>query len=182
MSRKMSVVNLQVIWQEVSENKMVYSCPWSFGLRSLRFRECGLLEASRRLKNHKQLEETAKPNPENQDTFEDNLVDTYPQRSQQLVCDQLYELQGLDEQGQRKYRKLNKPKLPNHKLFDPENENQRDYSLVLLFCPFRDESTFLHHNETAEAAFNTLVSSKSSRFHAKLKVYVVSCIECEENQ
>ena len=84
-----------------------------------------------------------------------------------------YELQGLDEQGQRKYRKLNKPKLPNHKLFDPENENQREdyyYSLVLLFCPFRDESTLLHDNETAEAAFNRLVSSKSSRHHAKLKV------------
>ena len=79
----------------------------------------------------------------------------------------------LDEQGQRKYRKLNKPKLPNHKLFDPENENQREdyyYSLVLLFCPFRYESTLLHDNETAEAAFNRLVSSKSSHYHAKLKV------------
>ena len=84
-----------------------------------------------------------------------------------------YELLGLDEQGQQKYRKLNKPKLPNHKLFDPENENQREdyyYSLVLLFCPFRDESTLLHANENAEAAFNRLVSSKSSHYHAKLKV------------
>ena len=88
---------------------------------------------SQRLKNHKQLEEIAKQNPDNQEIFEDNLIDAfYPQRSQELedVClyDFVanYELQGLDEQGQRKYRKLNKPKLPNHKLFDPENENQRE--------------------------------------------------------
>ena len=199
--------NMQEIWQEVSENKTVYSHLWSFCLRSLRIRECGLYEASdlllgdhlteksdtvkwidvsmphkrsRRLKNHKQLEEIAKQNPDNQEIFEDNLIDAfYPQRSQELedVClyDFVanYELQGLDEQGQRKYRKLNKPKLPNHKLFDPENENQREqyyYSLVLLFCPFRDESMLLHDNETAEAAFNRLVSSKSSRYHAKLKV------------
>ena len=38
--------NMQEIWQEVSENKSVYSRLWSFGVRSLRFRECGLYEAS----------------------------------------------------------------------------------------------------------------------------------------
>ena len=38
--------NMQEIWQEVSENKTVYSRLWSFGLRSLHFRECGLYEAS----------------------------------------------------------------------------------------------------------------------------------------
>ena len=38
--------NMQEIWQEVSENKSVYSCLWSFGIRSLRSRECGLYEAS----------------------------------------------------------------------------------------------------------------------------------------
>ena len=133
--------NMQEIWQEVSENKTVYSHLWSFGLRSLRFRECGLYEASalllgdhlteksdtvkwidvsmphkrgRRLKNHKQLEEIAKQNPDNKEIFEDNLTDTfYPQRPQELedVClyDFVanYELQGLDEHGQRKYRKIN---------------------------------------------------------------------------
>ena len=38
--------NMQEIWQEVSENKSVYSGLWSFGIRSLRSRECGLYEAS----------------------------------------------------------------------------------------------------------------------------------------
>ena len=34
--------NMQEIWQEVSENKSVYSRLLSFGIRSLRFQECGL--------------------------------------------------------------------------------------------------------------------------------------------
>ena len=38
--------NMQEIWQEVSDNKSIYSWLWSFGVRSLRSRECGLYEAS----------------------------------------------------------------------------------------------------------------------------------------
>ena len=38
--------NMQEIWQEVSESKSIYSHLWSFGIRSLRFHECGLYEAS----------------------------------------------------------------------------------------------------------------------------------------
>ena len=38
--------NLQEIWQELSENKSIYSRLWSFGIRSLRFRECDLYEAA----------------------------------------------------------------------------------------------------------------------------------------
>jgi len=34
--------NMQEIWQEVSEKKCVYNRLWSFGVRSLRFQECGL--------------------------------------------------------------------------------------------------------------------------------------------
>ena len=199
--------SMQEIWQEVSDNKSIYSRLWSFGLRSLRFRECGLYEASdlllgdhlteksdtvkwvdvsmphkrnRRLKDHKHLQELAKQDPQNKDVFEDNLIDTfYPQRPSELedVC--LYDfvanyvLQGVDNHGKRKYRKLMKPKLPNHKLFDPGNENQKEdyfYSLVLLFSPFRDESSLLKDKETSEQAFHRLLSNKSSDYHAKLKV------------
>ena len=68
----------------------------------------------------------------------------YPQRPKMCVYDFVanYDWQGRDRQGKRIYKKLTKRKLPNHKLFDPENENQREdyyYSLVLLFSPFRDE-------------------------------------------
>ena len=89
---------------------------WSFGVRSLRFRECGLYEASdlllgdhlteksatvkwidvsmphkrkRRLKDHKELQEIAKRDPNTEDIFEDSLLDThYPQRPNDLedVC------------------------------------------------------------------------------------------------
>ena len=38
--------HLQDIWQEVSDSMSVYSRLWSFGIRSLRSRECGLYEAS----------------------------------------------------------------------------------------------------------------------------------------
>ena len=38
--------NLQDIWQEFSESKSVYGRLWSFGVHSLRSRECGLYEAS----------------------------------------------------------------------------------------------------------------------------------------
>ena len=38
--------HLQDIWQEVSDTKSVYSRLWSFGIRTLRSRECGLYEAS----------------------------------------------------------------------------------------------------------------------------------------
>ena len=136
---------------------------------------------SRRLKNYKQLKEIAEHNPANEDIFENNVIDTfYPQRPQEIedVC--LYDFvanydwQGRDEQGRRN---LQNQKLPNHKLFDPENENQREdyyYSLVLLFSPFRDESSLLLENEWAEAAFHRLVSSKSSTYHAKLKVMLAA--------
>ena len=99
--------NMQEIWQEVSENKSVYSRLWSFGVRSLRFQECGLYEASdlllgdhlneksdtvkwvdvslphkrcrrcRRLMDHKVLLEMAEHNPDTGEIFEDNLLDTY---------------------------------------------------------------------------------------------------------
>ena len=108
--------SMQEIWQDVSENKSIYSRLWSFGIRSLRSRECGLYEASdlllgdhlteksatiqwvdvsmpqkrsRRLKDHKVLEQMAQHNPDTKDVYEDNLLDTYyPQRPESLedVC------------------------------------------------------------------------------------------------
>ena len=205
----MLVVMLQklkeVTCKRVSENKSIYGRLWSFGIRSLRFRECGLYEASdlllgdhlneksdtvkwidvsmphkrkRHLINHKLLQEIAKHNPDSKEIFEDNLIDTfYPQRPANLeqIClydfVAYYDWQGKDDNGNRKYRKLTKPRLPNHKLFDSENEAQREdyyYSLILLFTPFRDESSLLLENETAEEAFHRLQNEDSLAHHAKL--------------
>ena len=200
--------NLQDIWHEVSENKSIYSQLWSFGVRSLRSRECGLYEASdlllgdhlteksdavkwvdvslphkrsRRLKDHKVLEDVAKRDPDSEDIFQDNLLDNhYPRRPSDLEGICLYDFVanydycGTDSSGKRKYRKLTKPRLPNHKLFDPEREDQRDayyYSLLLLFVPFRDESTLLLENETTEEAFRRLLPDDStcSAYHGRLQ-------------
>ena len=95
--------NMQEIWQEVSDNKNIYGRLWSFGIRSLWFRECGLYEASdlllgdhltekshtvkwvdvslphkrsRRLKDHKVLQDMAKRDPNNRAIFEELSSET----------------------------------------------------------------------------------------------------------
>ena len=137
---------------------------------------------SRRLKDHKVLEDIAKHNPDSEDIFQSNLLDTYyPQRPNDLedVC--LYDFVanydycGTDSKtGKRQYRKLTKPRLPNHRPFDPEREDQREgyyYSLILLFVPFHDERSLLLENETAEEAFRRLLPADSdcSAYHCRLQ-------------
>ena len=127
--------------------------------------------------DHKVLLEIAKHDPDTEEIFEDNLLDTvYPQRPARLedVC--LYDFvanydwYGKDANGDRKYTKLKKPRLPNHKLFDPEKEAHREdyyYSLILLFVPFRTESSLLLDNERGEEAFHRLVNPDCSSYHAR---------------
>lgn len=66
----------------------------------------------------------------------------YPPRQKELENVGLYEFVqwceycGTSSDGTRVYLKLQKPHLPNHKLFDPSNESQREdyyYSFMLLF-------------------------------------------------
>ena len=108
--------NMQDLWQEIGSNKSVYSRLWSFGIRSLRSRECGLYEASdlllgdhlreksdtikwidatfphkrkHRLKDYSKLQEFEKVDPNSTNIFEDSLIDTYyPQRPAEMekVC------------------------------------------------------------------------------------------------
>ena len=107
---------MQDLWQEVSSHQSIYSKLWSFDVRSLRSRECGLYEASdlllgdhlcgksqtikwvdvsqphnrkRRLRDHSKLVEIQQRNPNSTEIFEDNLVDTfYPERPDEIedVC------------------------------------------------------------------------------------------------
>ena len=108
--------NMQDLWQEVFSHASVYSKLWSFGIRSLLSRECGLYEASdlflgdhlrgksvaikwvdasqpynrkRRLMNHSRLVEMRKSNTNSTAIFENNVIDTfYPQRMDDMegVC------------------------------------------------------------------------------------------------
>ena len=81
---------------------------------------------NRRLKDYAQIQEMAKCEPDSKDIFEQGLLDShYPNRPKQLDSVCLYEFVanydwcGRDDEGNRAYRKLTKPRLPNHMLFDP---------------------------------------------------------------
>ena len=168
---------MQKIFECTDDAKSSYTRLFSFGVRSLCSRECGLYEASdillgdhlleksdtvqwvaadqphkrkRRLKNHEKLRELAENDPDCTEVFENNLIDNfYPNRPMHLESVCLYDFvkwytySGIDGAGSRTYRKLNKPRLPNHRLYDVNKENEKEdyfYSLLLLFVPFRNKS------------------------------------------
>ena len=75
----------------------------------------------------------------------ENLVDThYPDRTRNLegVClDDFvanYTASGEDKSGHKMYRKLGKPKLVNHYIFDPQKKEDRVkyYNSLILLCSF----------------------------------------------
>ena len=73
-----------------------------------------------------------------------------------------YKFNGVDAQGKRSYYKLIKPILPNHKLYDPNKDQQQEdfyYSLLLLFKPFREESSLVKEGQTAEGAFKEFLDT-----------------------
>ena len=60
-------------------------------------------------------------------------------------------------EGRRQYVRVGKPKIPNHRIYDPNKPDEREayfYSLLLLFVPFTDESQLVGDGQTAEEAFN----------------------------
>ena len=62
----------------------------------------------------------------------------------------------------KSYYKLNKPILPNHKLYDPNKDEQQEalyYLLLLLFRPFREESSLVKEGQTAEGAFKKFLDT-----------------------
>ena len=182
-------------WLRDRRHASIYSKLWSFGIRSLRSRECGLYETSdlllgdhlfgksqtvkwvdvsmpqnrkRRLRDHSKLVEMRDMNPDSTDIFENNVIDTfYPQRPTHMEDICLYEFvaeytkSGMDTDGNIVYRKSIKPILPNHKIYNPNREEEQEcfyYSLLLLFVPFREESNLIADGENAESAFNRHLS------------------------
>ena len=134
----------------------------------------------RRLKNHAKLKELADNNPDSTEIFEKKLIDDYyPTRPEDLknVClydfVKWYTYKHTDASGNRVYQKLKKPRLQNHRLYDPSKENEREeyyYSLLLLFVPFRNEEELVENNESAENAFSKFIQSNSEikEHHEKL--------------
>ena len=114
----------------------------------------------RRLRNHSKLFEIQEMNLDSTDIFEENLV--YPKRPDDMeeIC--LYHFVaeykkcGVDRDRNPVYWEHTKPILPNHRIYDPGKENEREnyyYSLRLLFVPFRNEADLIEEGETAESAF-----------------------------
>ena len=131
--------------------------------------------------DYSKLQKLQEENPNSTKIFEDNVIDTfYPKRPADLesVClydfVKDYEKIGIDDTGLPMYRKRSKALLPNHKLYDPNKENEREdyyYSILLLFIPFRDEHRLLDENETAEEAFQRYLqqSNQLNIHHSKLQ-------------
>ena len=126
----------------------------------------------RRVKDNNQLQLLQETDPNSTDIF-DNLIDTfYPDRPQDMeeVC--LYDLvkqyeKKVADNGEVKYRKTIQYKtiVPNHKIFDPNKEHQREdyyYSFLLLFVPFREEEDLLQAGETAKKAISHVTGPRMS--------------------
>ena len=141
---------------------------------------------SRRLKKHGELDEKS---PDSEDIFMEDIVSSnYPNRPNDLedLClhDFVanYDSHSKDSQGKHMYRKVTKFRLVSQKMFDPKKEDQREsyfYSLLLLFVPFRDESSLLQEQETAEEAFKRLLPAnvECSAYHARLQ----AMLKAQEN-
>ena len=85
---------------------------------------------------------------------------------------------GVDKDGNIVYRKLNKSVLPNHRVYNPNKENEKEnyfYSLLLLFVSFRNEEDLIKEGESAKDAFdrhmeqNDALNIHSEKFQRMLK-------------
>ena len=194
--------HMQELWEDISEQESLYKKLWSFGVRSLRSRECGLYEAADillgehlyeksdavqwisierpdkrkvRIKGYRELQQMAESDPDSNDLYQANLIDNfYPNRPASLghVClydfVKWYRRGDNDAEGRRQYVRAGKPKIPNHRIYDPNKPDEREayfYSLLLLFVPFTDESELVGDGQTAEEAFNEHFRDHSSMEH-----------------
>ena len=119
--------------------------------------------------------------PDSEDLFKEDLhTSYYPGRPEELEDMCLHEFvanfnyYGFDASGNRKYTPLTKPRFVDHKIFDPNKENERAaffYSLLVLFVPFRDESCLLNEDETPEEAYYRLLhdNKKCSAYCERMK-------------
>ena len=134
----------------------------------------------RRVRNHNKLKELLENDPDSVNIFDSNVIDDFhPAQPDELedVClynfVKWYVLSEVDSSGNKMYRKLLKPRLPNHRLYDSTKPDQQEdyyYSLLLLFVPFRCESDLIGEHSSAEQAFKKFLTSSSDMegHHEKL--------------
>ena len=125
-----------------------------------------------RIKGYRELQQMAESDPDSNDLYQANLIDNfYPNRPASLghVClydfVKWYRRGDNDAEGRRQYVRAGKPKIPNHRIYDPNKPDEREayfYALLLLFVPFTDESELVGDGQTAEEAFNEHFRDHSS--------------------
>ena len=86
--------------------------------------------------------------PDSENIFKENLYSNYypdrPEELQDLCLHDFvanFDWYGKDSKGQRKYRKLGKPRLVNHMILDPEKEDQREDYLT-------QKSMYIRHSSS----------------------------------
>ena len=113
-----------------------------------------------RIKNYRELQQLAESDPHSNDLYQANLIDNfYPNRPTSLAHVCLFDFVKWycrgdnDAEGRRQYVRLGKPKIPNHRIYNPNKPDEREtyfYSLLLLFVLFTDESQLVGEGQTAE--------------------------------
>ena len=91
-----------------------------------------------RLKDHKVLKDMANDNPETEDIFEDNLIDSQRPRDLENIClyDFVanYEGYGRNDNGDRKYSKLTKPRLQTINCLILKRKIKEKITTTLSYC------------------------------------------------
>ena len=123
------------------------------------------------LKKYAEIQHIAKSAPNSQKHILPSLTDDhYPKRPQTLENMCLYDFvrkidwNHCDASGEKDFKPLVKPRVPNHKLFHPRKEDQTEayyYSLLV--------GELLHLEETAEQAFERLKHEGLLNHHDKLQ-------------
>ena len=76
---------------------------------------------------------------------------------------------GIDSNGKRSNQRLNKPILPNHRIFDPIKE-KITIILFIFICPIWNKSNLVKNFHTAEEAFNHFITSRGDICTSTVKV------------
>ena len=102
-------------------------------------------------------------NPDSADMFTASLIGVhYPDRPDELSSMCLHDFAKYtdwyhrDEKVYKTYRRLAKPRVVNHPVYDPNRKEQEEdyyYCVVLLFVSYTDESDLLLPGESAKQAY-----------------------------
>ena len=132
-----------------------------------------------KLKTYSELQKLSAADPHSTDMFAPSLIDVhYPNRPDRLSAMCLHDFSKhidwyhKDKNGAKTYRRLTKPRVVNHPVFDPNRKEQEEdyyYCLILLYVPFTDETDLLLPGESAKQAFERIENDGLLAHHERLQ-------------